>query len=595
MSIKALYIPSSDSDFWIESGGVYETTEYVSSSAGAGDAGKPIVLDGSGLLPSSMIDDSAIDHNSLLNTHNLTTDIDHDLLTNYVVTEHIDWTGDVSTTYTIDSANYDEASLISGTRDYTGLIHYDNTVNTDLTAISSANSDTLVTKEYVDAVAYGIPKVKEEVDTATTTYLSNNSSTSSMDAYAGSDTITGTLTTTDTFTVDGVTYSSSDNGTRVLVKDEGDASGLGGAANGIYTISISGTALTLTRASDFDNSPTGEIYNGVWIPKVVQGTTYTDTEWIISSVGTGTDNLHTIGTDVITFSDHTPSTSYSAGNGIDLTANTISVDIFDTDSGLYFTGTGTDELAVEWATTFTIDGADDLAFKASSVASTTNGEGASIVGVEDASAYYTGTDLETVLNELEAQIGGATSSTFGFAEDNVLADDDAVYAALDKLDLKWGDLASTATGEGAALVGIEDAGSYTDETTVEGAIQHIYATMNTIGAEYTADEALSAGDLVYVSAADNVSKLPLTNSSDDLPIGLAGSTVADTGAVNVLSNDTILAGVLTGATAGDKYYWNGTTISTTKPTGSGSHVWRVGVAKNATDLHVQVEFVSVRA
>lgn len=34
------------------------------------------------------------DHNSLQNTHNLTTDIDHDALTNYVADEHVDWVGD---------------------------------------------------------------------------------------------------------------------------------------------------------------------------------------------------------------------------------------------------------------------------------------------------------------------------------------------------------------------------------------------------------------------------------------------------------------------------------------------------------------------
>jgi len=34
----------------------------------------------------------SIDHDLLLNTHNLTTDIDHDALTNYVANEHIDWT-----------------------------------------------------------------------------------------------------------------------------------------------------------------------------------------------------------------------------------------------------------------------------------------------------------------------------------------------------------------------------------------------------------------------------------------------------------------------------------------------------------------------
>ena len=107
------------------------------------------------------------------------------------------------------------------------------------------------------------------------------------------------------------------------------------------------------------------------------------------------------------------------------------------------------------------------------IGSTTNGEGASLVGIEDASAYYTGTDAEAAFNELEAQIGGLTSSTYTFGEANVLTNDDAIYAALNKLDLKWGDLASTANGEGAALVGIEDSAALYTGTTVEAALAEV--------------------------------------------------------------------------------------------------------------------------
>jgi len=39
------------------------------------------------------IEDSGVDHDSLTNTHNLTTDIDHDQLTNFAANEHIDHTG----------------------------------------------------------------------------------------------------------------------------------------------------------------------------------------------------------------------------------------------------------------------------------------------------------------------------------------------------------------------------------------------------------------------------------------------------------------------------------------------------------------------
>lgn len=113
--------------------------------------------------------------------------------------------------------------------------------------------------------------------------------------------------------------------------------------------------------------------------------------------------------------------------------------------------------------------------KLDKLGSTANGEGASGVAIEDASNYYTGTDLETVLSELEAQLGGDTSATYNFTENNLFADNDAVYAALNKIDLFVGDLASQANGEGASLVGIEDAGGYTAYTNVEDVIQELYS------------------------------------------------------------------------------------------------------------------------
>lgn len=60
----------------------FTEAEHIDSSAGAGDAGKPIKLDADGQVDATMINDSDIDHNSITNTHNLTTDIDHDSITN---------------------------------------------------------------------------------------------------------------------------------------------------------------------------------------------------------------------------------------------------------------------------------------------------------------------------------------------------------------------------------------------------------------------------------------------------------------------------------------------------------------------------------
>jgi len=51
-------------------------------------------------LERKILEEPSIDHNKLKNTHNLTTDIDHDALTNFVQNEHIDYTP------AIDNTNY---------------------------------------------------------------------------------------------------------------------------------------------------------------------------------------------------------------------------------------------------------------------------------------------------------------------------------------------------------------------------------------------------------------------------------------------------------------------------------------------------------
>jgi hypothetical protein len=170
--------------------------------------------------------------------------------------------------------------------------------------------------------------------------------------------------------------------------------------------------------------------------------------------------------------------------------------------------------------TTTIDGASDDAVPMSFLASTSNGEGASVIGVEDTGGYYTNTDVEAVLQEVGAQLA----------------------AGLD----------------------------YVEYTVGAGGV--------------------TKGDLVYISANDTV--LPYSTLTDvHRGIGLANSTESAAATVQVSANDEVIAGVLTTATAGTPYYWDGSTLSTSIPSGSGSHVWQAGVAKNATDLHVEVRYI----
>lgn len=127
------------------------------------------------------------------------------------------------------------------------------------------------------------------------------------------------------------------------------------------------------------------------------------------------------------------------------------------------------------------------------LASTSNGYGASLVGIEDASTRFTGTDVEAALGEVP------TSA----------------------------ELASTSNGEGAALVGIEDAGTFTAATDVEAALAELYqhlfsATGGCVPIQLSAFREVSAtGDVGDAAAIGGVL------ASDTTPILLGLATTND--------------------------------------------------------------------
>lgn len=531
MSKKVLYV-NVDGDYE-ESLGVFEEADHVAASTGVAQAGAPIVLDAAGLIDPSMINFGSIDHGALSGL----ADDDH---TQYI--------------------------LVDGTRAFSADQSMGGNRLTSVANPTAAQDAT--TKAYVDAVAVGL-RPHGNCAVATT----GNIDVASAPAA-----------------IDGFTMSSGD---RVLVKDQTDAT-----ENGIYDFNGAGSALT--RSADQDNSPLGEIYNGVFIPMILNGTVNVDKPFVITSVGTGTDGLHIIGTDDIIFDVFTSPTQLQGGNGIDISSNIISVDIV-TAAGLKFVGDqlavepadfagsglvddGADNLAVDWSTSF--DEANK-AIQAIHLASVTNGEGASIIGIEDSASYFTGADVEAATSEVASQLGGTTSTTFDFSENNVLADNDSVYPALEKLDLKFGDLASIANGEGASLVGIEDANSNYDATTVEGALDEI-ATKLVDRDTATAGATIAVGDLLYFSAADTVSPMPI--SSNNKAVGVALEAATSGNEVAYARWDEVAFSCLSGATAGTRYYWDGSSLTTTIPSGAG-YVWQAGIAKNATDLLATVEFI----
>jgi len=140
-----------------------------------------------------------------------------------------------------------------------------------------------------------------------------------------------------------------------------------------------------------------------------------------------------------------------------------------------------------------------------------------------------------------------------------------------------------------------DAGNLFPTDTIEAGMAYLAGQIAEQGVIYTVGAGgVTKGDLVYVSLVNTVEKLA-TLSANEYAVGLALSTVSASGSVKVLANDTVLTGVLTGAAAGDIIYWNGSALTSVMPTGGGSNVWRAGIAKNATDLHVEVQHVKKNA
>lgn len=136
------------------------------------------------------------------------------------------------------------------------------------------------TKQYVDSFSAGL-NVHQPVRTSTTTTLAT-SSAGTITYNNGISGVGATITTTGSFLlIGGVTLATND---RVLVKDE-----VNQAHNGIYVYTFS---TTLTRAADFDGSPTSEIVAGDFT--YVQEGTLVNTSWVQTTTGTitvGTSNI----------------------------------------------------------------------------------------------------------------------------------------------------------------------------------------------------------------------------------------------------------------------------------------------------------------
>jgi hypothetical protein len=170
------------------------------------------------------------------------------------------------------------------------------------------NNTDIVNKEYADAIASGI-HFHEAVGYATTAALpacTYNNGTSGVGATLTGDS-NGALT------IDGHTFTSpTDDGTRVLIKNQAN-----GAHNGVYTLTQAGNSspgapFILTRSTDMDTVGTGvdQIDEGDFF-LVTSGTANVNTAWVQQ-----TAPPITIGTTAIVFQQFSAPITYTAGTGL---------------------------------------------------------------------------------------------------------------------------------------------------------------------------------------------------------------------------------------------------------------------------------------
>lgn len=295
----------------------------------------------------------------------------------------------------------------------------------------------LTNKLYVDAVATGLG-IKSPVVFMTDADLTCNYNN-------GTSGLGATLTSTTNIVMpdqDGVTPEVAD---RLIVNGQTNKE-----ENGIYVVTSVGVAGTspfvLTRATDYDNNPTGEIVQGSFA-FIKEGTDYATTGWV-QNLFTVND---TIGTDDIEFVQFSESSDYSAGTGLDLAGTVFSVDFGTSGS---------------------------KAISATVLASTTNGEGASLLGIEDSGALITATDVENALAENRGLIDTNTTHISSDGSDHTFLDQSVISGASPTFD------GANFTGVDAANVDVADSSAYFDGSNVEAVLSEMYSELKNVDQRY---------------------------------------------------------------------------------------------------------------
>jgi hypothetical protein len=260
-------------------------------------------------------------------------------------------------------------------------------------------SDSLATKEYVDATSQGLD-VKNSVRLATTVELTNEDA--SPPTYDnGTAGLGATLTFVSTITtIDGV--SGLQNGDRILIKNQ-----TAQATNGIY-VRTSGTVYT--RAVDADTAD--DITGGTFV-FVEQGTANADNGYVFTHEGTPT-----VGTTALTVGQFSGAGQITAGAALSKTGNQLDVEVDNSSIEITADALNVKALGVTNAMLAGSITRSKLAYPFINFSDETSSSGQ--VQLEETLEFLAGEGINTVASGSTLTISGelATTSNIGVASFN---------------------------------------------------------------------------------------------------------------------------------------------------------------------------------